>query len=115
MKRTYKILFWITLTILVTTNLFWFYQTIDNAIGHSYYEVSCDGYYQDMLKFKQILETKSTKSEVIDFLEINKVEYDSFQKGTEFIITFDSFELEYDKNGKLISNDKQKSSKIENE
>ena len=103
MKRTYKILFWITLTILVISNVFWIYQTIDNAFGHSYYKVSCDEYYQDMLKFKQILETKSTKKEAIDFLETNKVEYESFQKGAEFIITFDSFALEYDDNGKLIT------------
>lgn len=102
MKRTYKILFWITLTIMVVSNIFWIYQSIDNAVGHSYYKVSCDEYYQDMLKFKQFIETKSTKEEAIDFLELNKVEYDSFQKGTEFIITFSSFDLTYDKNGKLI-------------
>lgn len=104
MKRTYKILFWITLIILVLSNLFWIYQTIDNAVGQNYYKVSCDEYYQDMLRFKQVLETKSTKREAINFLESNNVEYESFHKGIEFIITFDSFELKYDTNGKLISN-----------
>jgi hypothetical protein len=106
MKRSYKILFWTTLAILVITNIFWFYQAIDNAVGQSYYRDSCDDYYQDMLKFKQILETKSTKREAINFLKTNNIAYESFQKGTEFIISFDSFALEYDTNGKLISHSK---------
>ena len=106
MKRSYKILFWTTLIILVISNIFWIYQTIDSAVGQNYYMDSCDEYYQDMLKFKQILETKSTKREAINFLKTNNVEYKSFQKGTEFIISFDSFALEYDRDGKLISNDK---------
>ena len=103
MKSTYKILFWITLTILVLSNTFWIYQAIDNAVGHSYYKVSCDEYYQDMLRFKQILDAKTTKMEAINFLKKNKVEFASFQKGAEFIITFDSFALEYDTDGRLIS------------
>jgi len=105
MKRTYKILFWFTLTILVVSNIFWIYQTIDNSVGYTYYKVSCDEYYQDMLEFKQILETKSTKKEAIDFLELNKVEYDSFQKETEFIITFNSFALIFDEKGILNSSE----------
>ena len=108
MKRRYKILFWITLTILVVSNIFWIYNTFDNAVGHSYYKVSCDEYYQDMLKLKQVLETKSTKGEAINFLETNDIEYESFQKGTEFIISFDSFALEYDTDGKLISDNKHR-------
>ena len=95
------------MSILFISNAFWIYQTIDNAVGHSYYKVSCDEYYQDMLKFKQILETKSTKTEAIDFLELNKVEYDSFQKGTEFIISFNSFALTFDEKGILILNEEK--------
>nr|WP_319571723.1 hypothetical protein [uncultured Draconibacterium sp.] len=106
MKRSYKILFWMTLTILVISNIFWFYKTIDNAVGQSYYMDSCDEYYQDMHKFKQILETKSTKREAINFLKTNNIEYESFQKGTKFIISFDSFALEYDTDGKLTSHNK---------
>ena len=102
MIRTYKILFWITLTFLVISNIFWIYQTIDNAIGQNYYKVSCEEYYQDMLKLKKILKTKNTKKEATDFLEKSKIEYESFQKGSEFIISFDSFSLTYDKNGILI-------------
>ena len=108
MKRRYKILFWITLTILVVSNIFWIYNIFDNAVGHSYYKVSCDEYYQDMLKLKQLLETKSTKREAINFLETNNIEYESFQKGTEFIISFDSFVLEFDIDGKLISDNKHR-------
>jgi hypothetical protein len=102
MKRTYKILFWFILSFFFISNAFWIYQTVDNAVGHSYYKVSCDEYYQDMLKFKQILETRSTKTEAI-----NKVEYDSFQKGTEFIISFNSFALTFDEKGILKLNEEK--------
>lgn len=93
MKHTYKILFWITFTTLVISNIFWIYQIIDNAIGQNYYQVSCDEYHNDMVEFKEILETKLTKEEAIEFLKMNNVEYDSFQKGTEYIITLNSFAL----------------------
>jgi hypothetical protein len=101
MKHTYKILFWITLTILVISNIFWIYQTIDNAVGQNYYQVSCDEYHKDMIEFKKILETKSTKEEAIGFLKRYNVEYDNFQKGTEYIVTLNSFALIFDANGKL--------------
>lgn len=105
MKQTYKIRFCLTLVILVLSNIFWVYQTIDNAVGHTYYKVSCEEYYQDMLKFKQIVETKSTRKEAINFLKINKIKYESFQKGTEYIIIFNSFALVYDEKWELISSE----------
>lgn len=105
MKHTYKILFWITFTILVISNIFWIYQTIDNAVGQNYYQISCDEYRSDMIEFKKILEAKSTKEEAIEFLKINNVEYDSFQKGTEYIISLSSFALTFNDNGKLMSDE----------
>ena len=103
MKRQYKLLFWITLIFLFISNSFWIYQTIDNAVGQNYYKVSCDEYYEDMLKFKQVIETKSTRKNAMDFLEKNKIEYDRFQKGTKTIISFGSFSLAYNENGELIT------------
>ncbi|MBQ0768055.1 MAG: hypothetical protein KBT58_02115, partial [Bizionia sp.] len=73
MKKTYKILFWITLLFLFLTNIFWLYKTIDTAVGHNYYKVSCNEYYTDMLKFRQIIETKLTKKEAIAFLTKNSI------------------------------------------
>ena len=104
MNRKYKILFWVALTILVISNIFWFYQTIDNAVGKGYYKVSCDEYYNDMIEFKKILQTQKTKNEIVDFLERYHVKYDSIQKGTDFIITLNSFSITFDKKGnqKLI-------------
>lgn len=99
MVRTFKILFWITLGLFVISNTFWIYQTIDNAVGHSYYKVSCDEYYNDMVEFKKILGTLKTKKETIGFLENYNVKYDSIQKGTDFIITLNSFSVTFDNNG----------------
>ncbi len=88
---------------MVISNIFWVYQTIDNAVGQSYYKVSCDEYYKDMIEFEKIVETYKTKKETIDFLDTYHVKYDSIQKGTNFIITLNSFSITFDKNGNQIS------------
>ena len=106
MKVNYKHLFWYGLVLLITSNVYWMYITIDNAVGHGYYKESCESYYQDMLNFKQIVEVNRNKKEVIEFLEINNVNYDSFKKGPDFIITFNSFELKFNKKGILIPGNK---------
>ena len=100
MKHPWKKLFWISLIILVISNLFWLYKTVDISVGHNYYEESCDGYYKDMTQFKKILDNYQTKRELIDFLESNHVRFDSIQKGSDFIVTFNSFSITFDKNGK---------------
>src|SRR5688572_28822965 len=102
MKPTWKILFWITLTLLIISNFFWAYQIIDNAVSKGYYEVSCNEYYGDMMELKRILDTKTTKSEALNFLEQYNVEFDSFQKGEEFIITLNSFGMTFNSDGTLI-------------
>lgn len=105
MKSPYNILFWMTLLFLIISNTFWVYQTIDNAVGQDYYIVSCNEYYQDMLQFKQILDSKKSQKEAIEFLDNNLIAYESFQKGNEFIIVFNSFALTYNDEGILISSD----------
>jgi wyosine [tRNA(Phe)-imidazoG37] synthetase (radical SAM superfamily) len=93
MKRTYKILFWITIIALIFSNLFWIYFSIDNAVGHHYYKVSCDEYKNDLNEFMKTIESFNSKKETIDFLEENSIQFDSIQKGNEFIIIFNSFEI----------------------
>lgn len=103
MRSTWKVLFWGCLFLLVATNIFWLYHAIDVAVGHGYYQVSCNEYQKDMLSLKQILNSKTSKKEALEFLDIHKITYSAFQKGEEYIISLSSFELTYDSDGKLIS------------
>lgn len=102
MIKSYKKIFWLTFAVLIFSNLFWIYQTINNALGHDYYKVSCDEYYKDAFNLRKVLESKSDIVGVIEFLENNKIEYESFQKGTDSVINLNSFDLIYNKKGELI-------------
>lgn len=98
-------MFWISLGLLFITNAFWIYQIIDNAVGMDYYKVSCNEYHGDMLELKKVLDLKKTKTESLQFLDEHGVDYDSFQKGNEFIITMNSFDLTFNEEGNLVSSD----------
>lgn len=102
MKTRWKIAFFITIIILVLTNLFWVYQVVDNAIGMTYYKDSCGRFQQDTDKLIQILESKTTKETAIDFLEQHNILYESFPKGNEFIIQLNSFSIIFNNDGKLL-------------
>lgn len=103
MKNIWKILFWISLIILLLTNLFWMYQTIDNAVDKGYYDVSCNEYEKDMLLYKKIVESKKNKSELFQFLKNNDIDVVGFHKGEGYIISFNSFYVEFDKKGNKIN------------
>jgi len=103
MKSIWKNLFWISLGLLIVTNVFWIYQVLDNAVGNDYYKVSCNEYHGDMLGLKKVLDSKKTKIETLDFLNEHAIEYDSFQKGNEFIISLNSFDLTFNAQGNLVA------------
>jgi hypothetical protein len=99
MKNIWKFLFWICLIITIVSNVFWIYNTLENAVGNNYYKVSCEEYYKDVSILKVIIEKKETKKELISFLENNNVKFESFSKGAENIIVLNSFSIAFDKNG----------------
>ncbi|MGK7391379.1 MAG: hypothetical protein ACNS60_13570 [Candidatus Cyclobacteriaceae bacterium M2_1C_046] len=101
MKSIWKILFWICLVLLLATNISWLYHTIDVAVGHGYYQVSCNEYQKDILSLKQILYTKKSKKEALEFLDAYKIDHEGFQKGEDFIISLSSFQLIYGPDGRL--------------
>ena len=103
MKNKWRSLFWISLVVLIISNLFWFYQTIDSAVGRSYLEVSCNEYEKDMLLYKKIVESKKNKLELLQFLKKNNIDVVGFQKGEGYIISFNSFSVEYDEKGNKIN------------
>lgn len=84
---------------LVISNIFWIYTTIENAVGQNDYKISCDEYYNDMIEFKKIIEAHKTKKDLQGFLKSNDVEFDSIQKGTDFIISLNSFSILFDQRG----------------
>ena len=102
----WKISFFGTLTLLISSNLFWVYETLDNAVSHSYFESSCEKYDLDRNNFMEIIMSLDKKDDVIDFLTLYKVEFDSFEKGGNLIISLNSFQLEYNSDGRLIDENK---------
>jgi hypothetical protein len=95
----YKILFWISIVMLLVTNLFWFYQVLDTSIGHSYYKTSCEEYKKDVDQLRKVTDSLTTKTEVLQFLLDNKMEVDTLQKGDDFHVNFKSFRLSFDRQG----------------
>jgi hypothetical protein len=102
MKNKYKIAFWICCTVLIGSNTYWIYQTIDNAIGANYYQISCEEYRKDSNELLKALKNYNSKDEMIYFLDIHKVSYKEFQKGSEFIIQLNSFDFTFNENKLLI-------------
>lgn len=105
MKYRWKILFWVSLGLLVLSNIFWIYVILDNAVGMTYFKDTCTKHEGDMLVLKGILETKLTKENTISFLNQHKVKFESFPKGDEFVIQLNSFDIIFNKEGHLINSD----------
>jgi hypothetical protein len=99
MKNTFKILFWISIVMLLVTNLFWVYHVLDTSIGNSYYKTSCEEYKDDLDKFTKATDSLTTKQQAIEFFIEQKIDVDTLQKGQDFHINFKSFGLSFDKNG----------------
>jgi hypothetical protein len=106
MKSHWKILFWISIVLLIVTNLLWLYNTIDNAVGHHYYSIGCEEYRQDAEVCHHLLASSASKDEVIRLLDSGEIHYETFDKGTEFIISLHSFDLVFDKDGRLVTRDR---------
>ena len=100
MKNRFKILFWISIVILIITNLFWLYQLLDTSIGHTYYKVSCEEYENDLDQLKKVTDSLTTKKQTLQFLKESKIELDTLQKGRIFHVNFKSFSLSFDESGK---------------
>ena len=99
MKKLYKPLFWSLLVLFVLTNLFWFYQVLDSAIGRSYYEVTCEELRKDSNNLKKLTTEIKTKKEILNFVKSYNLKIDTLQKGELFYINFGSFDIGFDQNG----------------
>ena len=60
-----------------------------------------------MLLYKKVVESKKSKSELFKFLKKNDIEIVGFQKGEGYIISFNSFYIEYDSKGNKLNEQKK--------
>lgn len=102
MKNLWRTLFGVATLLLVTTNLFWFYQMLDNAVANNYYRVGCEEFLTDATTLKNILQTKGDKDEVISYLDNEEVKYEAFEKGDQFVITLGSFDMVFNAENELV-------------
>lgn len=101
-KNLFKILFFIALVLLILTNIFWLYSSIDVAVGHEYYKVSCEEWHKDAIILEELLSDNYNYDNMINYLKGKRVVYTEFKKGDFFVVQLNSFTLIYDKNGELI-------------
>lgn len=87
-----KYLFWLSTVALIISNLFWAYETLDNAVGRDYYKVSCEEYLNDRNNFKTIVDSIETKNKLIAFLTKNNIRFEGFDKEDNYVIDFNSFQ-----------------------
>jgi hypothetical protein len=95
-------LFWISVILFIGTNLYWLYTTIDNAVGHNYYQVSCEAWQKDNKELKKLLPLDVYYSEMLGLLENKDLDFYEFEKGDNKIIQFSSIDLIYGKTGELL-------------
>ena len=102
MKKPYRTYFWISLIILLTSNIYWFYTTIDNSVGHHYYQISCNEWKSDLEELKKTLPLGIPKQEFEELLKKRNVQYEVIKKGQNHVINFNSFEIVFDNSKKYL-------------
>ncbi len=94
MKANWKIIL-IFVVILVTTNGFWLYQIVDNAVENSYYKGDCEKYQTDSKYLKKVLQNFKNKEDLLYFLSKHSIPAITFRKGEETIVQLQSSHLEF--------------------
>ena len=75
---------------------------MNNAVGNHYFKESSNESLKDSENFKNLIDSKKTRAELITFLANNKLDYDDFYKDEHYVVSFNSFSVEYDKYGVKI-------------
>ncbi|OHX63962.1 hypothetical protein [Flammeovirga pacifica] len=102
--KAWKISFWITVTILIVSNIFWIYQVIDTAVGHGYYQVSCEEYKVDSDILNSTLNGFEKIDDLIAFLKKHEIEYNTIYKvDNENYILIGSIEIQFLDNGEVVN------------
>ena len=102
--KTWKISFWISLTLLIVSNLFWVYQVIDTAVGHGYYQVSCEDYKENSDILEAILISFVNKNDLTTFLKELEIEFETINKSdNENYIIIGSLGIQFRDNGEIVT------------
>jgi hypothetical protein len=107
--KAWKIAFWITATLLIVSNLFWMYQVIYTAVGHGYYQVSCEEYKENSDILNTTLNGFENVDDLIAFLEKHKIEFEIINKAdNENYIIIGSLGTQFLDNGEIVSENEKK-------
>lgn len=102
--KAWKISFWIVVTLLVVSNLFWVYQIIDAGIGYTYYQVSCEEYKANSDILETTLNSFENITELTTFLEQQKIEFKINNKThNENYICIGSLGILFLDNGEIVT------------
>ena len=100
----WKIFSGVLFFLLLSSNAFWVYTSIDHAYSVTYSEDSCEKYRKDKEILLNTVKEFNSKEKTLEFLSKNDVTFDSFQKGKdEYIISLNSFGLTFNEEGKLAA------------
>ncbi len=89
----WKKLFWISLVLLVSTNICWMYQLLDSGVSITYLRESYDDQEQDIDVMRKLIEQHYDFNTLTS--ELDESDYELIQKGDEFFVVFSSFEVEF--------------------
>lgn len=89
----WKKLFWISLVLLVVTNIYWMYQLLDSGVSITYLRESYDDQEQDIKVMRNLIEQQHDFKTLSS--KLNEFDNKLIQKGDDFFIVFRSFEVEF--------------------
>ena len=102
--KAWKISFWITVTLLIVSNLFWIYQVIDTAVGHGYYQVSCEEFKENSDILNATLNGFENIDELTAFLEKHEIEFETINiADNEIYIIIGSLGIQFLDNGEIVT------------
>ena len=103
--KNWRIGFWIAFILLVVTNIFWLYNSFDNAVSKTYLEDEYVRTKSDVNTFQLLLENLEKKELLIKLEKLN-IEKDTFTKGNNLIIPFNSFSVITSENSEALKIEK---------
>ena len=102
--KSWKALFWIAVILLLTSNIFWIYQIIDNAVGHGYYKVSCEEYKANSDILEWTLRSYQNKDELINFLKDKGIQFEIYNKANnENYVVIGTIGIQFNDDGEIIT------------
>lgn len=102
--KAWKISFWVSVTLLIVSNLYWIYQVFDTAVGLGYYQVSCEEFKENSDILNATLNGFENIDELTAFLEKYEIEFKTINKAdNENYIIVGSLGIQFLDNGEIVT------------